>query len=173
MEWQAALKQIIGSTVPIESALRSGVVQNAAQAFFHPDLSAARDRLLAELRHRAMLAKLCEASADMRRQHEELLQQPELTAAELQRLGTLSSLALVLSAQALSEAMSDAECFAHAVTQLGPWLRRAAECGVVKLTQEVGAQVVPALQRQAGAVIEARSQEADSAIRQAAKLLAG
>lgn len=133
MDWQATLTKLVGLTAPVGAALRAGTVKSAAEAFGSSALFTARQAIVAELRRHATLTELVTASAELRRQHEELALKPELSAEELQRLGVLSGTALALSAEALGQALSEQELFALAVTQIGPWLARAADCGIVKL----------------------------------------
>jgi hypothetical protein len=131
MDWTAALVRIATATTPIKDALHSGAVQTAVAAFHHPLLLSARQAVLSELHRQNTVTALHEASRELRRQHAELLAQSELTPPELERMGVLSGLALVLSAQALAQTLSDEERFVHAVDQIGPWLDRAAACGVI------------------------------------------
>jgi hypothetical protein len=131
MTWQAVFNEVVESVQPIAQALRTGAVPSAEAAFHHPALALARDALLAQLQQRATVSALLAASVELRQQHEALMTKPELTVGELQQLGVLSGLAQVLSARALEQELTEQERFLFAVTQLSPWLQRAAESGVV------------------------------------------
>lgn len=131
MTWQAVLSEVVESVQPIAQALRTGAVPSAEAAFHHPALALARDALLAQLQQRATVSALLAASVELRQQHAALMNKPELTVVELQQLGVLSGLAQVLSARALEQELTEQERFLFAVTQLSPWLQRAAESGVV------------------------------------------
>lgn len=133
MDWKSTLTRLVGVTAPMGEAQRSGLVKSAQEALSHPALATARSALLAELRSRATLAELCEAGAALRRQHDELAFKAELSPAELQQLGVLSGMALALSTQAIEQALSEQALLVHAVTQIAPWLERAAACGIVAL----------------------------------------
>ncbi|HPH26211.1 MAG TPA: hypothetical protein PLA87_05135 [Pseudomonadota bacterium] len=131
MTWQAVFNEVVESVQPIAQALRTGAVPSAEAAFHHPALALARDALLAQLQQRATVSALLAASVELRQQHAALMNKPELTVGELQQLGVLSGLAQVLSARALEQELTEQERFLFAVTQLSPWLQRAAESGVV------------------------------------------
>ena len=131
MTWQAVFNEVVESVQPIAQALRTGAVPSAEAAFHHPALALARDALLAQLQQRATVSALLAASVELRQQHAALMNKPELTVVELQQLGVLSGLAQVLSARALEQELTEQERFLFAVTQLSPWLQRAAKSGVV------------------------------------------
>lgn len=130
MDVQSALKRLATALAPIEQALSTGSVASAAAAFREPTLQAARQAIVQELARRSTQDELIATSQGLRQRHQLLSQQDPLGPAELQQLGVLSALAVVLSAQALRQALSDEQRFLHAVTQIGPWLQRAAACGV-------------------------------------------
>lgn len=134
MDWHDVLSKMAGLTAPFvgrgePGALGSGATQGGLvmQASLQ-----ARQALMKELGREATRLQLIAASEQLLRQHAELAAKPELTGAELVQLGVLSGTALALSAEALGQQLSEEDRFSHAVTQIGPWLGRAVDCGLLR-----------------------------------------
>lgn len=130
MDFQPVLMRLATVISPIEQALRAGTVPSASAAFHDPNLRAARQAIVRELSRHSTQSELIATSHALLTQHHLLSQQGQLGPDELQQLGAMSALAFALSAQALQQALTDEQRFLHAVNQIGPWLGRAAACGV-------------------------------------------
>lgn len=151
MDWHDVLNRMAGLTAPFLSSGRTGAAESALQAGAVRRVpEQARQALMKELSRAATRLELISASEQLRRQHAALLAQPELTSAELEQLGVLSGTALALSAEALGQALSEQELFEHAVTQIGPWLGRAAECGLLRAA-EAGRELLGRAEQEMGA----------------------
>ena len=153
MDFQGVLSRMAKLTSPFLSLPQTSAVLDGA-ATAGTALGTARQALLQELGREATRRELSATSELLLRRHEALAAKPRLTADELQQLSVLSGTALVLSAEVLGQALSEEELFTHAVTQIGPWLRRAVDCGLLRVAEmgramdaplRAGAQLADAL----------------------------
>ena len=131
MEWHSALIEVLDLSLPITSALAAQPHITIDTAWDHPAIKLVRDRLMSFLGQPSTIEQLSAASEVLRARHAELVRKPRLSSAELVQLGVLSSTAYVLSAQALSEASTPQALFRYTITQLTPWLKRAAEVAII------------------------------------------
>jgi hypothetical protein len=146
MDLQPALVRLSAALAPVERALTTGSIPSAVAAFREPALQQARQAIVQELSRQSTQSELIATSHALLRQHQLLSQQSDLGPTELQQLGVMSALALVLSAEALRNAVTDEQRFLHAVTQVGPWLSRAADCEVAAALPRVSAEAQSLIQ---------------------------
>lgn len=129
MSWQDTLSKILESAQPISTSIARGEL-TLENAWTHPVLQEARERLVAELTKDGAIEEMMEAGRRLREQHQALLAKPTLTAEELRKLGVLSATAYALSGEALATAVTSKAIFMYTIRQLVPWLQRAADLAI-------------------------------------------
>ncbi len=137
MEWRNLLGEILQSASPIvdHMALRQLTVKDA---FDHPDIKDLRQRLLSVLTEKHNISELLKAGQELRRQHQTLLAKRDLSITELGQLGALSGTAYVLTADALAQASTPSAIFQYTISEVVPWLKKAANVALIAANVATG-----------------------------------
>lgn len=131
MSLQEILTDFLKQAEPLLSAVRANPNLSLESIWSDPNLKEARDKLVARLTQESTIEQLLQASAQLRKQHKDLLATPNRTPEDLRKLGVLADAALVLSAEALSSAATPWSMFVYTMRQLLPWVQRAVDVGLL------------------------------------------
>lgn len=137
MQWRNLLGEVLQSALPIADhiAQRNLTVK---EAFHHPDIQDLRQRLLSVLTEKHDISELLKAGQELRRQHQALLAKRDLSIAELGQLGVLSGTAYVLTADALAQASTPLAIFQYTISEVVPWLKKAANVALIAANVATG-----------------------------------